>query len=66
MDPFILPIFFLVVLVGIRFGPDIFADWRRRRERQTTERIRQQKQQALKDERETLARMKEGMKRRVV
>jgi hypothetical protein len=56
----------LAVLVGIRFGPDIYTDWRQRRERLATERTKQQKQQALKDERETLARMKEGMKRRVV
>jgi hypothetical protein len=55
----------LLVLVGIRFGPGMYGDWRRRRERLAAVRAMEQKQQDLKAERERLARMKEAMKRRV-
>ncbi len=52
-------------LVAIRFGPNLYTDWRERRERRVSERAKQLKQQKLKEQRETLERMKEAQKRRV-
>jgi hypothetical protein len=43
----------------------MYEDWRRRCEQSAAERAKKQKQHELKQERETLARIKEGIKRRV-
>ena len=52
-------------LVAIRFGPDLYSDWRVRCSRVAIDRAKRQKQQELKEQREMLARTKEAMKRRV-
>ncbi len=52
------------VLVAIRFGPDLYQDWRQRKERRAAERIEMQKRQALKEQRETLERMQQARARR--
>jgi len=52
-------------LVAIRFGPDLYADWHERRERRAAERTKIQKQQELKEQRETLERMQQARSRRI-
>ena len=54
----------IVVLAAVRFGPDLYGEWLERKERRAIAQAHEQKQQKLKAEREMLARMKEGMKRR--
>ncbi len=53
------------VLVAIRFGPDLYQDWRQRKERLAGEREKKQKQQELKEQRETLVRMQQARSRRI-
>jgi hypothetical protein len=55
----------LLALVAVRVGPAIYSDLRQRSERLVAQRVKKQKEQVLKEERERLARMKEAMKRRV-
>ncbi len=55
----------IVVLVGIRFGPQLFEDWRLRRERLAKHRTTLQKGQEMKEQRETLERLKESQRRRI-
>jgi hypothetical protein len=54
------------VLVGVRFGPQLRADWRVRRERLATERARQAKEREMREQREMLERIEEGRKRRIM
>lgn len=55
----------VLTLVGIRFVPDLYKDWRERRERRASERAKKQKQRERKEQRKTLERMMEAQKRRV-
>ncbi len=55
----------VVLLVAIRFGPDLYQDWRQRKERRAAERVEMQKRQALKEQRETLERMQQARSRRI-
>jgi hypothetical protein len=56
----------LAMLVGIRFAPDIYGDWRRRRERSAMEQAKKQAQQRQVEERKMLHERMEAMKRRVI
>jgi hypothetical protein len=56
----------LIALLAIRFGPDLYHDWRQRRTRFTVKQAQKEKQLRLKEEREILAQRMEAMKRRVV
>jgi hypothetical protein len=58
----------LAVILGlfaVRFGPTLIDDWGARRERLTTEREKHDKQQAAKEQREMLQRIKQGRRRRM-
>ena len=52
-------------LVVIRFGPDLYVAWCDRRKRLAVERGKRRKQQELKEQRETLERLKRGRERRI-
>ena len=56
---------FVLVLVGIRFGPDFLRDWRERRVRITAERAITDKAVKLKAEREAIERMQQSRRRRM-
>jgi hypothetical protein len=56
----------LAALLAIRFGPDLYHDWRERRARSAAGRAKKMAQQRTKEERETLSKRLEAMKRRVV
>lgn len=55
----------LLALVAVRFGPELYIDWRKRQQQREANRQVWQKQQKLKEQREMLARMKEASKRRI-
>jgi len=55
----------VVTLVAIRFGPDLYDDWRMRHERRAAERAKKQKQQELHEQRETLERLQQARSRRI-
>lgn len=56
---------FILVLVGIRIGPELLNQWRERRLRIASERAKAAKALELKNQRETLERMKEAQSRRI-
>jgi hypothetical protein len=55
----------LLSLLAVRFGPDVYKDYRQRRARSAAERTKKMAQERAKDERETLSKRLEAMKRRV-
>ena len=55
----------LLVLVAIRFAPDLYHDWRAWHGRLAADHLKSQKQQELKEQREMLERMQEARKRQV-
>lgn len=55
----------VLVLLGVRFGPQLVDDWRQRRERLTSEHTKQEKQREYKEQREALERMKQAKRRRM-
>ncbi len=62
---FIGNVILVFTLVMFRFGPDVYHDWREHLTRRAAQRMKKQKQQELKEQRETLERIKEGQKRRI-
>lgn len=56
----------LVVLIGIRFGPELYDEWRKRLGRRSPKREMDRKQLSLKDERALYERMAEARKRQVM
>jgi hypothetical protein len=56
----------VLVLFGIRLGPEVRAQWRNRRTRRTIEREQQKKQRTLNEQREVFERLREARKRQVV
>ena len=52
-------------LFGLRFGPELFDQWRERRARLTNEHEKHEKQRHLKEEREMLERLKQARERRL-
>ena len=56
----------MLVLLGIRFGPSRYDDWRGRRARQAIERERQEKQRLANKQRELFERLREARKRQVM
>jgi len=56
----------VVVLFGIRFRPQLYADLKKRRKCQPMSNERQQKSLSLKQERELYRRMNEARKRQIV
>ncbi len=53
------------VLVGVRFGPDWVEDWRERQERLAKEHTKAEKIKKLKEQHETIERMKTSRRRRI-
>lgn len=62
---FAMNIVVLVLLLAIRFSPQLVNDWRTRKLRLTAEQTREQKQQEVKEQRDTLERMKQAQRRRI-
>lgn len=56
----------VLVLFGIQFGPELCADWRRRRVRVSGNDKKREKQLTMKEERELYERMREARKRQVI
>lgn len=55
----------LLMLVGIRFVPHLSAQYRQRIEQRAKQQIEEARIRVLREQRETLQRLKEGMKRRM-
>jgi hypothetical protein len=55
----------LFALIAIRFGPDLYTDWKKRRQRLSAARERKEKLQESQQQRLLRTRMKEALKRRV-
>ncbi len=55
----------LFALAAMRFGPDLYKDWRMQRDEHLTEWTKKEKQQELKHQREQIERLKEAQKRRL-
>ena len=64
-ERFMANVAFVLVLVAIRFGPDLLNQWRERRQRIASERAKAGKALKMKEEREALERMQESRKRRI-
>jgi hypothetical protein len=56
---------FVVALVAIRFGPDLYEEWRRRQERRAEARAKQRKQKELQEHRQMLERLQRGRAHRI-
>ena len=62
---FVLNVAIVFVLVGVRFGPDLVDDWQGRRQRIAKEHTKAEKVKKLKEQRETLERVKTSRRRRI-
>ncbi len=56
----------VLVLCGVRFGPELYKEWRERRARLAIEREKQEKRRQLAEQREMLERLQRGRARRVI
>ncbi|MCI0332052.1 MAG: hypothetical protein L0228_02350 [Planctomycetes bacterium] len=56
----------VLVLFSIRFGPDLYREWRGRRPRIARKSERHEKQLTLKEERALYERMREARKKQVI
>ncbi len=56
----------VLVLCGIRFGPELYKEWRERGARLAINREKQEKQRQLTEQREALERLQRGRARRVI
>jgi hypothetical protein len=55
----------LFILIALRFGPQLIEDWRSRRNRLAAEVAEKHRQQELKDQRESMERLKQAQRRRI-
>jgi hypothetical protein len=55
----------LGLLVAIRFGPQVVEEWKSRRDRLAMEATEKHRQQELKEQRESLERLKQAQRRRI-
>jgi prepilin-type N-terminal cleavage/methylation domain-containing protein len=55
----------LLLLIALRFGPQLRDDWRTRRSRLTSEIAEKHRKQELKEQRDTLERLKQAQRRRI-
>ena len=55
----------VLALIGIRFVPELYEEWRERRARLTSEREKQAERQKLLEQRKLFERMQEARKRRL-
>lgn len=55
----------VLALCGIRFGPDLYKEWRERLARLAIERDKQEKQRQLTEQREMLERLQRSRGRRI-
>ncbi len=55
----------LMLLVSMRFGPQLIEDWRMRQQRLTDEHSKDKKQKDMKEQREALERMQQAKRRRI-
>ena len=55
----------LLLLVGLRFGPQLVEEWKSRRDRLAVEATQKHRQQELKEQREALERLKQAQRRRI-
>jgi cytochrome c biogenesis protein ResB len=62
---FVINLLVLSVLLAVRFAPQIVEDWRSRRERLSVEQIKRQQQLELNEQRDSLERMKQALRRRI-
>lgn len=62
---FVANVLIVLVLIGIRFGPELLSQWRERRLRIACERAKADKALIMKKRREALERMQESRKRRI-
>lgn len=62
---FVVNVAVLLLLVAVRFGPQVIEDWYARRERLTSEHAKQEKQRELKEQREALERVKQAQRKRI-
>ncbi len=55
----------LLVLVAVRFGPQLVEEWRERRERLSSEHTKEEKQREIRAQREALERMQQAKRKRI-
>lgn len=61
---FVVNVVVVIVLLGVRFGPDLTAQWRERGQRLRSERAQLEKSRELKQQREAIERLQENRRRR--
>ena len=61
---FFLNLLVVIVLLSVRFGPDLVRDWKERKKQRTIDRANTQKKEEIKQQQEAVKRMKEGQSRR--
>lgn len=62
---FIANVGILLLLIFLRFGPQLMEDWRSRRNRLAAEALEKSRRQELREQRETLERLKQARRRRI-
>jgi hypothetical protein len=62
---FVINLAFLAFLILLRFGPQLLEDWQSRRNRLAADAVERHRQQELKEQRETLERLKRAQRRRI-
>jgi len=62
---FLVNIGVVLLLIGVRFGPGLVEDWRKRQKRLMQEHAKAEKTKELKEQREVVERMKSARKRRI-
>jgi len=63
---FLLNLFVVLTMIAVRFGPDAGHAWQERQSQRRATAEKKAKQLALKEQRETLERIKQGRSRRVI
>jgi len=61
---FIFNVVVVLILIGIRVGPDLWSDFSERRQRKATDQAKASKAHVLKEQREAMERMQESRRRR--
>lgn len=55
----------VLLLVGVRFGPDLVNNWRQQRAQKVAKHASSEKQEEMKRQRESLEQMRQARKRRI-
>jgi len=62
---FLVNVSVVLVLIGVRFGPDWVEDWRERRQQSEKAQVKAEKAEKLKEQREAIDRMETSRSRRM-